>query len=280
MIDEKKLLEICQCNLSITGLYSYYLPNFMIQKKTIRSKGDVLAQRLYYIVDGKTTFALNNKEVVAKKGDIVYIAPDTTYVSTWEKPDESASICVNFNLLCNNAEVNISEDLFIIFSDKNEHCLPLFKLLAETYRKNNVCKNLKLQSILLDILYYLFKFHLGFNDFQNKDQIQKGIVYIEKNYMSVIDVNKIAQMCSMSPSSFRAKFQKATKMSPIKYKNHLLMKKASEYLATGDFTVQEVAFTIGMNDPYYFSRLFKQHFGISPWEFMNNKKTNSGNTSL
>ena len=272
MIDKRKIKELCECNFSLSGLYSYFLPNSIIQKKTVRSKGDLLNQRLYYIINGETTFALNNKIVVAKKGDIVYIPPDITYVSTWKEPDESAGAVVHFNLLCNNIEATMSNDLFIIFSDKAGYYLPLFNLLVETYTQNNACKNLKCQSILLDILYTLFKFHLGFSDLQNKDPIQKGISYIENNYTSAIDVNELARMCSMSPSSFRAKFQKATSMSPIKYKNYLLMKKASEYLTTGVFTVQEVALTLGINDPYYFTRLFKQYFGVTPGAYKNMKK--------
>lgn len=274
MIDKEKLIELCNCSFSISGLYSYHLPSFMIQKRTVRSKGELLNQRLYYIVDGETTFVLNNKRIVAKKGDIVYLPPDIQYVSTWENPEQGAGTAVHFNLLCNNIEINISNDLFIIFSDKDGYYLPFFKNLAETYNKNNICKDLKCRSILLEILYNLFKFHLGFSDFQSNEPIQKGISYIEKNYMSSIDVNELAQMCSMSPSSFRAKFKKETNMSPTKYKNYLLMKKAAEYLATGVFTVQEVALTLGINDPYYFTRLFKQYFNVSPKAYKNMKKTN------
>ena len=40
------------------------------------------------------------------------------------------------------------------------------------------------------------------------------------------------------------------------------MKKAAELLGT--YTVSEVSYTVGLNDPSYFSKCFKEQFGIAP----------------
>lgn len=42
------------------------------------------------------------------------------------------------------------------------------------------------------------------------------------------------------------------------------MKKAAELLSTKKYTVSEVTYMVGINDPFYFSRCFKAQFGISP----------------
>ena len=38
-------------------------------------------------------------------------------------------------------------------------------------------------------------------------------------------------------------------------------------------SISEIAFQCGFEDPYYFSRLFKQLEGISPMQYYNNSKT-------
>ena len=73
----------------------------------------------------------------------------------------------------------------------------------------------------------------------------------------------------MCNSAFRQKFKQVTGVSPIKYKNNILIKKAKTLLSSGEFTVSEVATQLNFNDIYYFSRLFKLIPGISPIDFKN-----------
>ena len=49
------------------------------------------------------------------------------------------------------------------------------------------------------------------------------------------------------------------------------MKKAAELLLKTDATVAEVAYQVGINDPFYFSKCFKPQFGVSPSTYQKNK---------
>jgi YesN/AraC family two-component response regulator len=42
---------------------------------------------------------------------------------------------------------------------------------------------------------------------------------------------------------------------------------AQEMLFTSDAPVHQIAQTVGIADPFYFSRVFKKQFGISPTEY-------------
>ena len=46
------------------------------------------------------------------------------------------------------------------------------------------------------------------------------------------------------------------------------LKKAAEMLAEGEYTVNDTAYSVGYNDPLYFSRCFKQQFGVSPSAYL------------
>ena len=45
------------------------------------------------------------------------------------------------------------------------------------------------------------------------------------------------------------------------------MNKAAELLKDDRLTVAEVGYKVGVGDPYYFSKLFKSFFGISPAKY-------------
>ena len=58
----------------------------------------------------------------------------------------------------------------------------------------------------------------------------------------------------------------------MSYFNQLRIQKACELLDFTDMKINQVCFKIGIDDPYYFSRLFKQVMGCSPREYQQVKK--------
>ena len=73
----------------------------------------------------------------------------------------------------------------------------------------------------------------------------------------------VAQM-KMGRTIFYRKVRGVTGYSPNEYIRVMRMKKAAELLSEGALTVSEVAYKIGMNDPFYFSKCFKAQFGVAP----------------
>lgn len=51
----------------------------------------------------------------------------------------------------------------------------------------------------------------------------------------------------------------------------LRMKRAMELLQEGIYNVSEIAYKVGMNDPLYFSKCFKSHFGAPPSAYLHKK---------
>ena len=51
----------------------------------------------------------------------------------------------------------------------------------------------------------------------------------------------------------------------------LRMKSAMELLQEGIYNVSEIAYKVGMNDPLYFSKCFKSHFGAPPSAYLHKK---------
>lgn len=63
--------------------------------------------------------------------------------------------------------------------------------------------------------------------------------------------------------------------APMEYLRSRRLEEASRLLVDGKYNVSEVANMVGMKDPLYFSRCFKQRFGMSPTSFIKKKKEES-----
>ena len=84
---------------------------------------------------------------------------------------------------------------------------------------------------------------------------------------NILTLKQIARFVNLSASHFTAIFHARTGFAPIEYFNHLKIQKACKYIQFTEDRMKEIAYNIGINDCYYFSRLFKQMMGKSPKDY-------------
>lgn len=75
---------------------------------------------------------------------------------------------------------------------------------------------------------------------------------------------------SMGRTIFYKKVKGLTGFTPNEYMRIVRMKEAAKLLTTTQLNVSEVAYKVGSGNPFYFSKCFKQQFGISPSEYAKN----------
>ena len=83
-------------------------------------------------------------------------------------------------------------------------------------------------------------------------------------------VDDYANLMGLGRTVFYKKVRGVTGYSPNEYLRVIRMKKAAELLLTEDLTVAEISYKVGINDPYYFSKCFKNQFGIAPSVYQKN----------
>ena len=79
----------------------------------------------------------------------------------------------------------------------------------------------------------------------------------------------IAELCELlniSRTQLHRKLKKLTGLSTSHYIRSLRFKMARELFADPSLNVSEVAFAVGFSSAAYFSKVFKEQFGISPSE--------------
>ena len=77
-------------------------------------------------------------------------------------------------------------------------------------------------------------------------------------------IDEFAAAVGLGRTVFYRKVRGVTGYSPNEYVRIVRLKKAALLLLEGRLTVSEVSYQVGINDPFYFSKCFKQQFGVSP----------------
>jgi transcriptional regulator GlxA family with amidase domain len=84
------------------------------------------------------------------------------------------------------------------------------------------------------------------------------------------DSNPVAKMVARSglnERTFKRRFRAATGQSPMDYVQTLRIEEAKQELETSDMATDDIACSVGYEDPTYFRRLFKKRTGITPGRY-------------
>ncbi len=107
---------------------------------------------------------------------------------------------------------------------------------------------------------------------KDNDFIKKINLIIDKNIDNAeFSIDDFYENMSMGRTLFYKKVKSLTGFTPNEYLRVIRMKKAAELLSSTNLNVSEVAFKIGNNNPFYFSKCFKSQFGVSPSEYAKGK---------
>lgn len=93
-----------------------------------------------------------------------------------------------------------------------------------------------------------------------------------ENVENKLSLSEITEHIGYSTSHFSMIFRKRTGYSPTAYFNQIKIQKACQLLDFTDMKVNQICYKIGIEDCYYFSRLFTKIMGISPREYKKAKR--------
>lgn len=91
--------------------------------------------------------------------------------------------------------------------------------------------------------------------------------YIINNYHNPITVTDISEHLQMNPVYCGALFKKYQNCSIPYYINQIRIQQAVTLMDNTNLTISEIAYQVGFNDIYYFSKTFKKYKGMSPSEY-------------
>ncbi len=98
-------------------------------------------------------------------------------------------------------------------------------------------------------------------------RIHHAMSLLQRNPEQELSIEDLARRASLSPSRFAHLFTASCGQSPRAYHETLRLQRAAFLLRSTTLSISEIADTCGYEDPFYFSRRFRRHSGVSPRRF-------------
>ncbi|ACL75782.1 AraC family transcriptional regulator [Ruminiclostridium cellulolyticum] len=269
--------EICAENFNPTLLYAYI--------NMVNSESHVTLHTHDYtevkiVLSGYFKYIIDDKLYEVAKGNIIIINPGVQH----EKIIPSGVKVEEFNYGLTNIHFKeLPENFLIEPSSLPVFTLPLYqpeiiKCINETINeqeKNEPYCDLFIKSSIMKLTALL---HRGMT--ANKERTEKTrldiqtsektnivndiLEYLSTNYMEQISLYRIAHNMYLSPVYISKIFKEETGESPINHLIRIRLTKARELLMSGNMPIKTVARSVGYEDAFYFSKLYKKYYGIPP----------------
>jgi two-component system response regulator YesN len=101
----------------------------------------------------------------------------------------------------------------------------------------------------------------------NNHLVTKAKNYIKQNYKKEITLDQLAEKLNVSYGYLSVLFKEKVGLSFSEYLNEVKITAAKQMLTESDCKIYTVAYEVGYNNPYYFSRVFKQKTGLTPRQY-------------
>ncbi len=85
-----------------------------------------------------------------------------------------------------------------------------------------------------------------------------------------LSVDMIASRMGLERSQFYRKIKALTNYAPVELMRRLRLQQAHTLLTTSDRTISEIAYEIGFSTPAYFTKCYREAYGVTPTETRNN----------
>ena len=210
---------------------------------------------IMYCLEGRGTMITGGERVEYAAGQIIVQPPDTLHCQT--KDTDSCDL-----YLMTDDEYPFSGRLTLMDTADGD----IKSLLMLIYRLNigAMPGRGEVDLMLMNAIVALIRMYSA--------STMPAVVYEMENEIirnisnSLFSVSDMYQKLYMSEDAARAQFKQAIGCSPHEYLTRLRIQQACRMFERfpRDGTISEIAQRVGVTDPQYFSRLFKQQTGLSP----------------
>ena len=214
-------------------------------------------------IKGRAKIEFDNEVFIAEPGKVIHGCKNKqlSFKALGDEEFEHINIYYIADEYLNPASYMNSTFEFEI-SNYSEILKSLNELIKLSSRHQLMSKvNLQIQTSLF--LRELFTDYHYKKELSEKEFTLEVSKFISENYMQPITLSTLSERYGEKPNRISYLFSKYLNIRPIDYLIKCRMATAYRLLNEG-FSVKEASKKIGYNDEFYFSRLFKKSFGVTP----------------
>ncbi len=236
----------------------------------MKNEGDKHVKALPYLsivqaTEGFYSFGLNNAPMKDMQEGECFIAPSFArqeivhHVNAESKAMSGRWIFMDVSI---NADVSFDMVFVLPIFPSKEICEKISKIFDEMFSTADIIDR-KIGC------YQLLKLLLPLADPAQKinQKVIEVVSYMQRNFKKRLTVQELADMAYVSSPNLYRLFQEYVGVSPIAYLNGLKLSHASVLLERSNRSVGEIAEECGIEDAFYFSKLFKRKYGCSPLQY-------------
>jgi AraC family transcriptional regulator, arabinose operon regulatory protein len=245
---------------------------------TYRKKG-LPENFLFYCVDGKGWYKIGDKKYQVMANEFFVLPQNTEHAYGSDTEHPWSIYWIHFGGECLPAfnKMQVVQKFFKPFHIKNSgdvvaHFSKIYKALELGYSTDNLVFANMCLSHFLTLFIYNSRHYSAVGEKDHMDCVDSAILFMQEHINENISLNELSRLYNYSASRFSSIFKQKTGYSPIDYFIQLKMQKASQQLDFTSRSIKDIAFSMGFDDPYYFSKRFKKITGMSPKKYRTLKK--------
>lgn len=228
---------------------------------------------LFYCVDGYGYYELNGERYNVGPNEFFILPQNVEHAYGSSANDPWSIYWIHFggNMLPMLNEMHTVKEHFRPGHAKdNGEAIALFNKMYKTLELGYSIDNLLFSNLCLSQFLSLFIYnsrHHPAAPSSRPDSVDTAILYMQENVTEMLTLKDISLHSNYSVSRFSNLFKQKTGYAPMDYFMQMKIQQACQLLDFTDKSVKEIALTLGFDDPYYFSKRFKQVTGMPPVKY-------------
>lgn len=218
-----------------------------------------------YILEGECRYLFRDEAFKLAPGSLVYLPLGSVHNMYVDTP-KIEFYRIDFRLEIDGELALFSDAPMKICDQTSAELADALQMLADRYQivQDTVAKK--------ELLCRIFRLIGNMIQTPRREKLAPAIGYLLSHLTQRVDSDTLAETCHLSKAQFYNLFQKEYAMTPLAYRDALLMRRATLLLQDGTFSVSEIAETLGFESVSYFSRFFKKYKGVAPSDYAKHKK--------
>lgn len=232
---------------------------------------------LFYVLNGKGTFVINDKTFEIQKDDFIIVNSNVMHNESSSSEDPLHYVVMGTDEL--EFQTNSGKNFFIYnFSSHSKQLrFSIKSMLMEMRTKDNHFEHI-CQNLFENLIYQIQRWtKLPFLDTQSQKTNKECRFieqYLNEHFREDISLQSLSEIVHLSKYYLAHAFKEYKGISPISYLTQIRVNEAKHLLETTDFSVAKIADFTGFSSQSYFSQIFHKETGMTPNKYRLNSQKN------
>lgn len=235
---------------------------------------------LSFITSGSVDYLIEGEKYTLRKGQVLVSNPGVYHRELFDSNTRCRELHIgvtNLNLFSNSKKdyIDVGDKNVLTFVKYKDDIIKTCLEIVEEQKYYNNSSPFMLKALVMKLLILLHRelneespnsdsHEFSFKSREKKELVEGITKYLNENYVQDISLYTLSKNMYLSPVYISKIFKEVMGDSPINYLIQIRLAKSKELLEDTKLSIKTISKMVGYDDPYYFSKLYKKYYGVSP----------------